>query len=237
MLYEVALRSASSLMAEGGTFESAMEATLGGEPQVLYVRHRFDGTLVDIVAAGRARPVIVSQLGGGVMSLAHLPFAPTSSAAGSDRGIAVTDGVGYDLSLFDPTGSLVMIARLEDQPPARTEEHLRVRAEFEANERESPEELMEHYRGMPLPDTLPGYTVVRIADTGELWAKRFRVTGEEVNRWDVLAGDGVYLGRVEVATSFAIKEISRGQLVGIARDDLDVQRVEISDLVFPRRSR
>lgn len=108
VLYEVALRSASSLMAEGGTFESAMEATLGGEPQVLYVRHRFDGTLVDTVAAGRASPVIVSQLDGGVMLFAHLPFAPTSSAAGSDRGIAVTGGVGYDLSLFDPTGSLVM---------------------------------------------------------------------------------------------------------------------------------
>ena len=236
VLHEVTLRSAGSLVTGGGTFESVMEASLGGEPQVLYVRHRFDGTLVDTVAEGRTRPVIVSQSGGGAMSFAQLPLAPTSSAAGSYRGIAVTGGVDYELSMFDPAGSLVMIARLEDQPPARTEEHLRVRAEFDANERESPEELMEQYRRMPLPDTLPGYTIVRVADTGELWAKRFRVTGEEVHRWDVFAGDGAYLGRVEVATSFAIQEISRGQLVGIARNELDVQRVEIRDLLLLRQS-
>lgn len=232
VLHEVTLRSASPVMTGEGTFHSVMEAALGGEPQVLYVRHRFDGTLVDTVAEGRTRPVIVSQLAGGAVSFAQLPFAPTSSAAGSDRGIAVTGGLAYELSLFDPAGSLVMIARLEDQPPARTEEHLRVRAELEANERESPEELMEQYRGMPLPDTLPGYTKVRVADTGELWAERFRVTGEEVGRWDVFAGDGAYLGRVEVPASFAIQEISRSQLVGTIRDELDVQRVEIRDLLL-----
>ena len=86
------------------------------------------------------------------------------------------------------------------------------------------------YREMPLPDRLPGYTKLLFADTGELWARRYIPPGGETAHWDVFGTNGLHLGRVEVDTSFRIEEVSRGQVVGIATDELGVERVEVLDL-------
>lgn len=56
--------------------------------------------------------------------------------------------------------------------------------------------------------------------------------GGETEHWDVFEDDGRHLGRVEVPASFRIEEVSLGQAIGIARDELGVQRVEIRDLIF-----
>ena len=90
--------------------------------------------------------------------------------------------------------------------------------------------MVEMYQGLPIPERLPGYVELLLADTGELWARRYLVPGSEMQHWDVFGGEGHYLGRVEVPTSFRIEEVSRGQAVGIATGDLDVQRVEARDL-------
>ena len=98
----------------------------------------------------------------------------------------------------------------------------------------SPQRLVKLSRSPPSEGILDGFTALR---TGMLSRGPWRrVTGEQVGRWDVFGGDGAYLGRVEVPASFAIQEISRGQLVGIVRDELDVQRVEIRDLLLMRKS-
>lgn len=56
--------------------------------------------------------------------------------------------------------------------------------------------------------------------------------GESISRWDCLAADGVYLGRVAVPTSFRIEEVGRGQALGVHTDVLGVQRVQLRDLTL-----
>lgn len=49
-------------------------------------------------------------------------------------------------------------------------------------------------------------------------------------RWDVFAADGFYLGRVDVPASFRIEEVGRGQALGVATDELGVERVQLYGL-------
>lgn len=238
VLSKATLTRVPSNSSGSGTMETVMEEMFSGDAPISYVRHRFDGTLVDTLAPGRdaAASLSMSRSGSGFsMSLVLVPFSPQSAATGSAHGVVVTGGVSYEISVFDPEGSLRAVARLAEAPPAVTDEHLRAyvtqsgtRERDEAEIRES----IEGYREMPLPEALPGYEDVLIADTGEIWVQRYAMRGAAMFRWDVFAADGGYLGRVEVPGTFRIEEVGRGQVLGVLTDELGVERAQLRDLTF-----
>ena len=238
VLSKATLTRVPSLASGRGTMETVMEEMFSGEAPISYVRHRFDGTLVDSLAAGRdaATSLSMSGSGGGwQMSIRFVPFSPESAATGSAHGVVVAGGVQYEISVFDPEGALRMRARLTEVPPAVTDDHLRAYATSSGTRERDEADIrasIERYREMPLPESLPGYTDVVIADTGEIWARRYSVRGAAMVRWDVFAADGGHLGRVEVPGSFRIEEVGRGQALGIATDDLGVERAQLRELTF-----
>lgn len=222
-----------------GSLEDVMENMFARDRErVFFLRHGLDGILLDTLAEGINPPLAVSSTGSGTdmrVQMEQVPFAPRPIAAGSARGVAFTNGATYEVRAFDEAGGLRLIARLDEAPPDRTDEHLETwvrnpggRQRDEARVRER----LERYRSVELPESLPAYTLVLFADTGDLWAQRYRMRGEPMDRWDVFAADGVHLGRVDVPASFRIEEVSRGQVVGIATDELGVERVEVRDLSF-----
>ena len=169
------------------------------------------------------------------VQMGQVPFAPRPTARGSTQGVAFTNGATYEVRIFDDAGDLRMIARLDEAPPVRTDQHLETYVRNPGGRQRDEawvRERLEEYRSLELPESLPAYTLVLLADTGHLWAKRYRMRGESMDHWDVFAADGVHLGRVMVPASFRIEEISRGQVVGIATDELGVERVEVRDLSF-----
>ena len=93
-------------------------------------------------------------------------------------------------------------------------------------------ERTDQYKSLPLLERLPGYVRLLFADTGELWALRYRLPGAPVRRCDVFGVDGRHLGTVDVPASLRLHGISHGQLFGVTRDELDVQYVEVRDLEF-----
>ena len=209
---------------------------LGGEEnrRVLFVRHRLDGALVDTLAEGKDAAVGSVARGDGVRSFG-IPFSSESATAGSPFGVVVTDGVRYEIRMFGEDGSLSMIARIDDAPPVRTDEHLERYAGAGSSDADEAEirERIDRYQQVALPDSLPGYTDVLFTEEGVVWARRYRLPGESMTRWDVFAG-GVYLGRVAVPTSFRIEEVGRGQALGVHTDELGVQRVQLRDLTLMR---
>ncbi len=219
----------------GGSMVNMMDALLGGEEnrRVLFVRHRLDGALVDTLAEGRDPVVATLAMGDGAFSFA-IPFSSESATAGSPCGVVFTDGVGYEIRVFGEDGSLRLIARIDDAPPARTVEHLERYAGAGSSDADEAEirERIERYQQVPLPDSLPAYTDVLFGEEGEIWAQRYRLPGEATARWDVFAADGVYLGRVAVPTSFRMEEISRGEALGVHTDELGVQRVQVRKLTL-----
>jgi hypothetical protein len=219
----------------GGSMVNMARAMWGGEAnrRVLFVRHRLDGVLADTLAEGRDAAFGSVAMGDGAMTFA-IPFSSRSEAAGSPHGVVFTGGTQYAISAFED-GSLTLMARLDEAPPARTDEHLERYARgsegADADEAEVREDI-ERYRQVPLPDRLPAYTDILFAEGGEVWARRYRFADESEARWDVFAHDGIYLGRVAVPASFRIEEISRGEALGVATDELGVERVQVRELTL-----
>ena len=192
---------------------------------VWFVRHRLDGTVLDTVARFPGRAVDASNR--------FVPFVLGPTATGATGGIAVTGGDVYEVHLIDAAGSLSHVARLVEPPPSRSDEHLDALVASWPGVNADPaavRRMREMLEGVPLPATLPAYTNLVFADTGELWAQRYHLPGAAMLRWDVFHPDGRYLGRVDAAASFQVHAVSRGQLLGVHEDELGVQRVQVRDL-------
>ena len=234
--------SVPSRYAMTGAIEDVMESLFERDDQrVFFLRHRFDGTLIDTVAEGIDQPRATFSSGSGMdmeVRMMAVPFSPSSAATGSAHGVAFTRGAAYEIRVFDEAGDIRLIARLDESPPIRTEEHLETYVRNPGG-RERDEawirERLEQYRTLDLPESLPGYTDILFADTGDIWARRYRMRGESMDRRDVFAAAGVFLGRVHIPASFRVEEVSRGQIVGIATDEFGVERVEVRDLSFSER--
>ena len=222
----------------------SLEEAFGGDeaPPEYFVRYSLDGAPIDTVARHPGVNMSVSASGSGntmSLDLLRVPFSPEPSARGSDRGVVVTAGTRYEVGVFDDTGALIRIVRLAEPPTPRTDEHLEAYVRNSGNpfaqDEASIRTMVANYQEMPLPETLPAYTDLRTADSGELWARRYHLRGAPAFRWDIFGADGRYLGRVAVPSSFAVEEVGRGQVVGVSRDDLGVERVEVRELILSGR--
>lgn len=227
---------------EQSSLEDAAEALEDEGASVVFLRHGLDGELVDTLARRPGEKMLMRTSGSGDMmsvDLLRVPFSRRPTAAGSVRGAAVTGGGGYEVVLFGAAGEPSRITRLDDAPPLLTDEHLEAYVRGSGNpfvqDEASVRAMVEMYRGMPLPDRLPGYTKLLFADTGEIWARRYIPPGGETAHWDVFGADGLHLGRVTLDNSLEIHEVSRGQVVGVATDELGVERVEVRGLVLTGR--
>jgi hypothetical protein len=78
-----------------------------------------------------------------------------------------------------------------------------------------------------MPPALPGFTELRVSPDGHLWAKRFGLPWEETNRWGIFAPDGTFLGNLDLPAGLSVTEIGNDYVLGVAANELEVQRVEL----------
>ena len=206
------------------------------------VRHDLEGTLIDTVTAVPGQATQTSAQGSGTnlsIQILRLPFSSAAAATASPEGrMAVTTGRSYEYSTYNPTGALERIVRLTEEPPLRTDAHLEAWVRGSTGGREpmddaQVEATLRRYREMPLPEGLPAWNSLLIADSGEIWARRFAIRGAETVRRDVFAADGSFLGQVLAPASLRIQRIGDGRVTVISTDDLGVERVEVYELQMP----
>jgi hypothetical protein len=85
-------------------------------------------------------------------------------------------------------------------------------------------------RDMPLPEGFPAFDRLERDAAGHLWARRFLRPGDERRFWAVFSLEGVLLGEVEVPRELQVTEIGADYVLGIARDELGVERVRLHGL-------
>jgi hypothetical protein len=88
-------------------------------------------------------------------------------------------------------------------------------------------------RELPMPPALPAFQRIEADSDGNLWVQRFRRPGETSMQWLIFDPDGVWLGSVRVPAQFEITDIANNRLLGIARDDLGVERVLVYEIIKP----
>jgi len=71
-------------------------------------------------------------------------------------------------------------------------------------------------------------TSLLVSDDGKVWAQRV-VDGDERQHWTEVDLQGPLRRHFILPERFSLRAIAGGKLYGVARDELDVQRVAILD--------
>jgi hypothetical protein len=166
--------------------------------------------------------------------------------------MAMTFGEG-EIRVLDGNGALQRIVRARPEPrPLSSVDIGRFRdfvlSDFRGNasERRSIEEQLS---GSGLPKHWPAIGELVFDDAGNLWARQYdhfdaisfynwaavpgtrdartRTLPDEPRRWLVFDAGGKLLGEVETPPGFVVHDIRLGRVVGVWRDDLDVEYVRV----------
>lgn len=81
-----------------------------------------------------------------------------------------------------------------------------------------------------LPDSLPAYTGFHVDQKGLVWLQPHPVPGQPDAPWEVLTITGEPIAQVSLPSSFRPTDIGVNHLMGVAVDDLGVERVLVFEL-------
>ncbi len=200
--------------------------------RIAYVRFDSRGTLLDTVGLFPGREVYVSEEGGrGVMNTP--PFGKNSVGAIWDGSLAIGSQSSFELGQYGTDGALEKLVRIpgrdlsvgDDDLETYIQERLRaVALEDQARFRQSLE-------AMPVPATKPAYGGFLADEGGNLWVSEWAVYPQVPLRWTVLDEGGRWLGEVEMPEGFLPLAIGGDWILGVEKDELDVEYVALYDLL------
>ena len=178
-------------------------------------------------------PEGIAVTGGSGLGLAFPPMSRKGFFAmgGWLRKLAVADSRGDSVHVFGLAadgalpGETIPIRNVR-RPPAADE----LAAAWEvasARSRNSPEYLREH---LPGPDSIPNVDDLLLDDEGMVWVGSYRADPSAPRLYHMYDSEGPFLARVTMPAGIEVLEIGVGHVLGVTRDELDVERVVLLEL-------
>jgi len=203
---------------------------------VTYVRYAGDGALVDTLAVMPGPEQVVSGgavKGGWVMSLASplIPHNSEQTVIGARLVAAITDR--FEIRVFGPDGALARMIRDPSRDlPVTSAEWDAVMAE-EMADAETPAErraVQDRASRKPAPEMRPAFDRFVADRLGYLWVAPYRPAADQPVPWLVIDVANGVLGTVELPEGLRPTDIGEDYVLGVIRDDLDVEQVRMYPL-------
>ena len=201
--------------------------------ELVYYRYSIDGALRGRILSLTGRPQHFYSFAGSVSST-DVPLTADHLAAVRGDTVLVYRGPREEVELWTD-GRLRRIIRWEGAPDRRVADVWdRYKAAALDAESVTPfgRQAYAHFfsLSLPLPEIVPS-TERLIVDADEnLWALRYRLPWESDLQWDVVSGDGDWLGTVTSPPNLTVYQIGRDFVLGVHRDSLGVERVRLHAL-------
>lgn len=132
---------------------------------------------------------------------------------------------------LDISGGIVRILRIPGYPLELSGAQVAVEREarIEAVPEAMPAFLRRMVEDFPTPATRPAYADILVDPSGAIWLQLHRGTSEQdqPEEWLVLDADGTWLGTVEIPDRFTISDITMETVLGVWRDELDVDHPQV----------
>lgn len=197
----------------------------------LMLRYSPDGTVADTVGRFLGRQWYVWSDGTRAASF-PLPFGWSVKAAVHDGTIYVGTGETYEVSRFNEEGTLLGVARIEiENRPVSRSDRRRDRAHRVTLAPYS-RDLLD---AIPYPSEMPAFTALLVDRLGNVWIRRGLAWGSP-GRWMILSPEGRPVARLETPPHGAIFDVADGYLVGVWRDELDVESMRLYGIDRPGSS-
>jgi hypothetical protein len=183
-------------------------------------------------------------------------FSPEASVAASGTGTWFGYPNRYEVLQYDAAGKQVRLVTRYWQPvrvqAAEREGYLKHLLEAASQDKMHPMSpaqraaLERRLPDRPMAETYPAFATLRADGTGHLWVRQYdwraglmkigpvRVLTMQVpSNWDVFDPSGRWLCTVTLPAQFTPLEIGDDYVAGLARDEDDVERVEVYRLRKP----
>ena len=169
----------------------------------------------------------------GSVQFPYIPFSARAEwAAGPDRFLTGMDG-SAEYSEWLRDGSLDRVVRWAEPERAVTDDvkarqlEVSVNAARDENGQRRERKFMSE---VPLPATVRVYQSMQVDDLGNVWIERYRFAWELTPEWNVFGPDRDWLGLVRTPGRFRIFQIGSDFILGVGRDENDIERVLQFDL-------
>ncbi len=206
--------------------ESAMLRRPGG----LY-RVDAAGESVDSIGATAGNEVFM-HLNSGGGTFAGIPLFGRDAFVATHAGrILLGDAVDMQVEELTADGVPARILRIPEYPLELSAEAFE--REREARLPDDPAEVrpmtLEFFQDLPVPDRRPAYADVKVDPTGAVWLRPFLAPSEAdgPETWQVLGPEGAWLGGVEIPADFSVMQIGMDFVLGVYRDELDVEHPQV----------
>jgi hypothetical protein len=194
-----------------------------------------DGTLLAQLGPYMLDETYFVPLEGGGLSFWDPVFGRQSYRLAAGDRFLYADNETFDIQLRESDGSLRMVIRRAGLAPAVEAHHIEGEKERRVEEQTDENALRELERilaEIPIPDRFPAHGDIVHDARGLLWVEVYRLPGDETQRWEVFGPDGVLMGQVTFPEVLdTVYEIGEDYVLGLARDELDVESVRIYGLM------
>jgi len=198
----------------------------------VYVGSLTDQAMVDLgefIASERW----ATQSGGVVRGNRPHPFGRQTRLAVGGGEVYVGTSESHEVMVFDTDGTLQRLIRWDGVDLTLSAEVANTYYEWEVQRAPAAMQaaMRGDFRDMPLPGTRPSFSELMIDHAGNLWAREFNPIRDAPQRWIVFDDSGAWLGRMTLPSRLTTLEVFDDRIVGVERDDLDVERVVVYELL------
>lgn len=232
-LFPVGMLDDGRMIARRGAVFAAGESPSGrSRDSLLVLLAGADGIIQDTLGRFPGTESSVQQSGSGnnrMMMVTSVPFARSTYLAVHRDAVVVATNDTYEIRLFDSTGQLRRVVRRRGEPvpvtPADIDAYREQQLENAAGPNSQFRTLIERQLAdAEYPQTMPAYTSVLPDAAGRLWVRESTHLGEPP-RWAVYDRDGALMAELTVPERFRPMDIGEDYVLGLMRDELDLERV------------
>lgn len=232
-LFPVGMLDDGRMIARRGAVFTAGESPSGrSRDSLLVLLAGADGIIQDTLGRFPGTESSVQQSGSGnnrMMMVTSVPFARSTYLAVHRDAVVVATNDTYEIRLFDSTGQLRRVVRRRGEPvpvtPADIDAYREQQLENAAGPNSQFRTLIERQLAdAEYPQTMPAYTSVLPDAAGRLWVRESTHLGEPP-RWAVYDRDGALMAELTVPERFRPMDIGEDYVLGLMRDELDLERV------------
>jgi hypothetical protein len=101
---------------------------------------------------------------------------------------------------------------------------------YPASERPPPPpSVVDFIEAVEISDSRPAYSRLLLDAAGYVWAAQFhgQTQAESVIEWEIFSPEGDWLGAMRTPAGFDVLQIGADYIVGVRRDDVDMEHVEV----------
>ncbi len=173
------------------------------------------------------------------MTVASVPFGKGAKRAVGPHVFYYGSQDTYEIRAIDQDGTLTRLIRL-DRPvmevlPEHVEADISLSLEMAETEDQA-RTIRQNRQDMPVPGVHPAYGEIYADVLGWLWVEDYRLPGNDVPTFTIFDGEGRLAGSITLPEGLRVLEIGEDYLIGLLRDELEVEHVAVYGLTRPGRS-